>query len=219
MVSGKGDAVGLPDRKLQVRSFHVARNFLTQFRKEFCHQTVRGNAFPVLGFKKLFTNHPLSVDEKISGTRHSLKLAGGFVIHNLVLAQDLGIRISEHGKIYLAAIGEGFQDRHAVIADRSEFDPLFLESCLGVLQLDQLPFAIGSPIRGTEEEEHRSLRSLQTFQRLFMAELVASGKRWRFLADGKSNRSEYLKRGDADGTVFKRPLDRYALPQMPHCLR
>ena len=190
MVSGKGDAVGLPDRKLQVRRFHAASDFLAQFRKKFCHQAVRGDSFPVLGLKKLFTNHALRVDEKISGTRHSLKLAGGFVIHNLVLAQDLGIRIGEHGKIYLAAIGERFQDRHAVIADRSEFDPLFLESCLGVLQLDQLPFAVGSPIRGTEEEENRAVRALQAFQRLLPPELVGGGKFRRLLSDRKANRSQ-----------------------------
>jgi hypothetical protein len=37
---------------------------------------------------------------------------------------------------------------------------LLLEFCFGDLQLNQLPFAVGSPVRRTEEEENRAARGL-----------------------------------------------------------
>ena len=120
---------------------------------------------------------PLGVDEEISGTRHAVELSRGLGVQNLVGANDLGIGIGEHGEIDLAAIREVFQYGFAVVADRRELDSLLLESCFGILQLDQLPFAVGSPIRGTEKEQDRAVRSFQAFQCLLLAELVAKRKR------------------------------------------
>lgn len=90
------------------------------------------------------------------------------------------------------AIGEVFEYGFGVVADRREANPLLLESCLGVLQLNQLPFAVGSPIRGTEEEENRAVRSPETFQGLFVAKLVASGKNRCLPPDGEPKRREQL---------------------------
>ena len=114
-------------------------------------------------------------------------------VQNLIGPNRFGIRVGKQGKFNLAAVREIFQDLFAVVADRREFDPLLLESCFGALQLDQLPFAVGSPIGGTEEEENRAVRSFQTFERLFLAELVASRKCGRFLSNGEPNRSEQLR--------------------------
>jgi hypothetical protein len=49
-------------------------------------------------------------------------------------------------------IGEVLEDRLTVIADGCDLDPALFEPFLGVLQLDQLRFAEGSPIGGTEEK-------------------------------------------------------------------
>ena len=57
------------------------------------------------------------------------------------------------------AAREIFQDLDRVIADAREFDPLLLESRFRTLQLNQLPSAVRSAIRGTEKEENRALRS------------------------------------------------------------
>jgi hypothetical protein len=54
---------------------------------------------------------------------------------------------------------EVFEDCRAVVANRRQLDPLLLESFFGVLQLDELRFAIRSPIGGAEEEENRSVCS------------------------------------------------------------
>ena len=187
---GKAGAIGLLDRELKVGRFDGIRDFLAQFRKEFGNHVVSGKPLPVLRFEELFSNHAVGVDEEISGARHALELADGFDVQNLIGANDFGVGVGEQGEIDLPAVREIFQYGFAVIADRREFDSLLLESCFGVLQLDQLPFAVGSPIRGTEKEQNRAVRSLQTFQRLFLAKLVARGKGGRLLSDGEPNRSE-----------------------------
>jgi hypothetical protein len=53
-----------------------------------------------------------------------------------------------------------FQDLLRVIADGRQLDPLLFEPRDGALQLNQLPFAEGSPIGGTEKEKNRAVRSL-----------------------------------------------------------
>lgn len=68
---------------------------------------------------------------------------------------------------------EVFQNSLGIVADRSKFDPLFLESRFRVLQLDQLPFAVGSPIGRTEEEKNCAFGTLKGPQILRMAKLIA----------------------------------------------
>lgn len=99
----------------------------------------------------------MGIDEEISGARHTLVLARSLYVQNLVGAKDLGIGVGQQGEFDLTAIREVFQNGFAVIANRRELNSLLLESGFCVLQLYQLPFAIGSPVRGTKKEENRSL--------------------------------------------------------------
>src|SRR5206468_5480804 len=103
------------------------------------------------------------VEKEISGTSHIFELPRGLGVHNLVGANDLGVGVREQREIDLAAAGEVFQYGFAIVADTRQLDSLLLELCFGVLQLNQLPFAVGSPIRGPEEQQNRAMRSLQTF--------------------------------------------------------
>jgi len=190
IASWKAGAIGLLDRKLKVRCFYGVVYFLAQLRKKPCNHIVSGKPLTVLRFKEFFSNHALSVDEEISRARHTLVLAHGLDVENLVGTKDFGVRVGEQGKINLPAVRKVFQNGLSVIADRREFDSLLFESCFCVLQLNQLPFAVGSPVRGTEKQENRSVSSLQTVQRLVLAKLVASRKCRRLLSDGETNRSE-----------------------------
>jgi hypothetical protein len=52
-----------------------------------------------------------------------------------------------------------FEYLFRVIADGRQLDPLRFESWDSALQLDQLPFAEGSPVSGTEKEENGAVRS------------------------------------------------------------
>ena len=60
--------------------------------------------------------------------------------------------------------GEEFQDFFGVVADGGQLDSLFFESLYGALQLDQLPFAEGSPVGGTEKKKDCAVRPFQAFE-------------------------------------------------------
>ena len=63
------------------------------------------------------------------------------------------------------------------------------------------------------------MRSFQTFQGLFLAELVASRKCGRLLSDCESNRSENFEGGNVDRIAFESAPDRDAVSQMTGSLR
>ena len=67
--------------------------------------------------------------------------------------------VGQQRKHDLVPLGEVLQDRRIVIADRGQLDPLLLKSWFRILQLDQLRFAEGSPIRGPKEKKNCSVRS------------------------------------------------------------
>ena len=71
------------------------------------------------------------------------------------------------------AVGEKFQDFFRVIADGRELEPLLLEPWHGALQLDQLPCAEGSPVRGTEKEQNRAVLAFQGVQSLLPSRPLA----------------------------------------------
>jgi hypothetical protein len=187
---GKRGAIGLLNHKLKVGRLKSVRDFLAQFRKKFGDHIVSRKSLPVFGFEEFFSNHAARVYEEVSGPRHAIELTRGLSVQNLIGANDFGIGIGKQGEIDLAAIRKVFQYGFVVVADPRELESLLFESRLGVLQLDQLPFAIGSPIRGTEKEENRAVRSFQTFQCLFVSKLVAKGKGRRLLPDRESDGSE-----------------------------
>jgi hypothetical protein len=55
------------------------------------------------------------------------------------------------------------------------------------LQLDQLLFAVRSPVGRTDEEKHGTFGPFQRREVLFMAELIASRERRGLLADAQAN--------------------------------
>ena len=71
-------------------------------------------------------------------------------------------------------VSKVFQDFFRVIADGRQLDPLLFESRDGALQLDQLPFAERSPVRGAEKKKYGAVRSFQRFQSLYPAKLVVN---------------------------------------------
>jgi hypothetical protein len=82
------------------------------------------------------------------------------------------------------AVGEEFQDFFVVIAESGKLDALLFESRKSGLQLDQLPFAEGSPIGGTEKEENGAVGTFECLKGLCVTKLIVRGKGGSFLADG-----------------------------------
>jgi hypothetical protein len=71
-------------------------------------------------------------------------------------------------------VSKVIQDFFRVIADGRQLDPLLFESRDGALQLDQLPFAKRSPVRGAEKEQNGAVRSFQGIESLYPAKLVVN---------------------------------------------
>src|SRR4029077_14026859 len=138
--------IGLLERELQMRRFGGAGDFFAQFGEKLGNDVIAGKAFAIFGLEEFLADDALGIDEEVSGARHSFELADGFGVQDLVGANGLGIGIGQQRKIDFAAVREIFQDFGAVVADGGELDPLLLKSGLGCLQLDQLPFAVGSPV-------------------------------------------------------------------------
>ncbi len=116
--------------------------------------------------------------------------AGRFGIQDAIRLDGLGLRIREERVFDLVAVREIFQDFFAIVTDGRQLDALLFESCDGALQLDQLPFAKGSPICGTEKEKNRAVRSFERLERLCPPKLVARRKGWSLLSRRESDRHQ-----------------------------
>src|SRR5271169_703065 len=166
-----------------MRGFDGFGYFLAEFRKEFGHDAVSGKPLAVPGFEKLFADDAFRVDEEISGAGKALLHPGRLLIEDAIRLDDPGLGVPEQGVLDLVPVGEKLQDFFRVIADGRQLDPLLFESRNCTLQLDQLPFAEGSPVGGTEKQKHRAVRSFQGIERLHPAKLVAKRKSWSLLID------------------------------------
>ena len=95
------------------------------------------------------------------------------------------------------------------------FIPCASNSRFCVLQLDQLPFAVRSPVGGTEKQENGSLWSFQCFQALYASQLVASGKIGGFLSYCQANfRMHPPQRSQVDGIAVERSRGGHTISQV-----
>jgi hypothetical protein len=187
-VAGDHRAVGLGQGELKMRRFHFLAHLLGEFRKELAHYVVRRKAVRVLCLKIHLANNALRIDVDEPRVRHPLGHAVRLRVKDIEAANHFGILIGKQWKFDFVPAGKVLQDHWTVITDRRELDTLGFKSLFCILQLHELRFAEGSPIRGTEEEKHRAVRPLERLIGLLVPKLVTDGKRWRFLPDRKSDR-------------------------------
>src|SRR5713226_1013239 len=170
----KAGSIGLFDGEAQVRGFDLVGYLVAQRREQLTNHIVPGKSLPVLRFEELFPNRAFGIDEEVPGPRHALELSDRLGVQDFIGPKGFRIRIGEQRKLDLAPVREGLQYFLAVIADGRYFDPLVFKSCFRVLQLDQLPLAVGSPVGRTEKEKNRAVRSFQRIEALLSAKLVAT---------------------------------------------
>jgi hypothetical protein len=120
--------------------------------------------------------------------RHPLFLPRRLRIQNAEAGDDPGIGVGQKRKVDFVPVGEVLEDRLTVITDGRDRDSVLFESLFGILQLDELRFAEGSPIGGTEEKKNRTVRPLQCLNGLATAKLVTRREGWRFLSYSQSDR-------------------------------
>src|SRR6267143_2350539 len=187
--------------------------FLAQFREKFGNNAISRKPLPVFRFEELFSNDAVGINKKISRASIALLHSSGFMIEDSISPDGLRVWVREHRVVDLVAVGKIFQDFFRVIADGRQLDPLLFESRDCALQMDQLPFAKRSPVRRTEKEKNRALRSFQGIESLHVAKLVVERKSGSLLTDRESNRHQldgsYLNR-----TAIKRATDGYTVSQM-----
>src|SRR5260370_937639 len=132
----------------------------------------------------------------LHGIRHDLNglvallHSSGFCVENAVGLDELRVRVRKHWVFDLVPASEVFQDFFRVIADGRQLDPLLLESRDGALQLDQLPFAEGSPVRGTEKEKNGAVRSFEAVESLYPPKLSPNRKNGTFVTDPDPDRHQ-----------------------------
>jgi hypothetical protein len=196
-----------------VRSLDIIDYFFAELGKKLRDDVVARQSLSILGFKKLLANDAFRINKEIAGSGHAFELSNRFGVQDVVIANDFRIGIGEHRKIDLLPVREKLQDGFGIIADRRQLDALFFESRLSALQLDQLPFAVGSPIGRAEEKKNGSFRTFQRLKRVFTAKLVARRKRGRLLAYFKPDRCQLLNGCNPNGITLKRALDRDAISE------
>jgi hypothetical protein len=201
-----------------MRAFDIVCHFVTQRREKPANNVVSGKSFPVLHFEELLSNSAFGIDEEIPRAGHALELSGPLGIQNLIGPNSFRIRIGEQRKLDLATVGEILQYFLAVIADCRQFDPLLFKSCFCVLQLDQLPFAVGSPVGRAEKQKNGAVWSFQRIQALLLAKLVARRESGRLPPHCESNASERLEGGDVENIALNGATDGDAVAEMTNGL-
>ena len=181
--SRKRRGIGLLRHELKMRCIDRRRDICGKFRKQLLDDVVAGQPVAVLCFEEFFADDAVRPDEKVAGACHAGELSGRLGVEHAVRPNNRGIRVREQWNIDPAAIGEALQDWLAIVADRRKPDTLLLESFFGLLQLNQLSFAVRSPISGSEKQEHGAAGPLQRVEGLFTSRLVASDESRRLLTD------------------------------------
>jgi hypothetical protein len=144
--SWKARSIGLFDRQVKVRCLEIVGYFVAQRWEKLADNIVPRESLSVFRFEELLPNNSFSVDKEIPGPRHPFILSGTLGVQNVIGPNGFRIGIGEQRKINFATVCERLHYFHAVVADCRQLDPLLFKSCFCVLQLDQLPFAVRSPI-------------------------------------------------------------------------
>src|SRR5260370_32492413 len=98
---------------------------------------------------------------------HATTETRGLLIEHPEAPDDRRVGIGEQRIGNMLPVREVLQDRLTVVADGSEPDSTLSKLRLGIAQLDQLLFAVGSPIGRAEEQEDDAIGPRQTLDCLF----------------------------------------------------
>lgn len=99
------------------------------------------------------------VDDKSARVRNPVRAGARLrlFVQDAKAPDDRGPRVGDQREPDSARVGELLQRRRRIVTDRNESEPLLADLIVAALQLDELRLAVGSPIGGAEEHEHRAL--------------------------------------------------------------
>jgi hypothetical protein len=118
----------------------------------------------------------------------------------------------------MSPLGEVFQDCFRIVTECSYLDALTLKSRFRGLQLDQLLFAVRSPIGGTNKQKNRSLWPSQRIEGLLVAKLIAGREGQGLPAGGQPNLCNHIEGSYLNDVVAQRALNSNDFAQVTHRL-
>ncbi len=134
---------------------------------------------------------PLGVHDECAGVRDAERLAGRCRIQDAEAFDHFGPFVRQERKRDTTCRGKRLQGRRWIVADGCQPDAALLEIGCTLLQLHELRLAVGSPISGSEEHEHRTVGSEHGLQRLRAAVLVDQGEIWNARANLRAQLVEF----------------------------
>ncbi len=155
--AGNAFVVGLPKVYLKVRRFDRVCDIRNQFRKEFGHDAMPGLPSTVFRLEKLLPNSSRGIKEKITRPGHAFEESRSFGIEEAVFPDDRGIGIGKQWEADQVPVSEIFQDGFTVVADGGQLNSMLFKLRQSAMQLDQLPFAVGSPVGRTKKQKYRAI--------------------------------------------------------------
>lgn len=96
---------------------------------------------------------PISADHDRCGVGYAVSLPAGLFVAKAKCVDRFALRVREERKFQLCLVGEAFEDVNRIVTDAHNLESRVLDLFQVLLQLYQLPFAEGSPIRGAIEDD------------------------------------------------------------------
>src|SRR5438552_4138612 len=128
---------------------------------------------------EIFRDHDTAIVQYICsriGNAEAWRFLGYGLVEDAVAADHLGLRIGEQRETNVFPVGESLHDIDAVVADRRKTEAPLLDTRAVLFQLDQLGFAVRSPIGRAIENEQRALGTQDRTQRALRPVLIGQPK-------------------------------------------
>jgi hypothetical protein len=122
--------------------------------------------FAVSFIENLGTDFVFRVDQHRAGVGHPVP------VFNVKLSNRFAVHVRQQRECDLLFFRKLFQYVHLVVADTNQLNSCFFEFLDVVLQLNQMLFAEGSPVRGPVKDQSHGIRFRKLTNRDFVAVLI-----------------------------------------------
>ncbi len=145
-----------------------------------------GGAVSVMFEEEFGLDDAGAVDDEGAWMGDAVPAGGGLAVADAEGVDGLAFRVGQEREGDGAFLGESSEEGLAVVADGDDLAAGCLDGFKALLQLDQLRFAVGSPIGRAMEDEGDGAQLEEGGERAFLSVLIAEGEVGRGLADGEA---------------------------------
>ena len=158
---------------------------------EIADQNVRGGVALRVCFLEIFRlHHAVGANQVFAGVGNAVELMrfSDARIEDSECPDHLGVGIGEKRHGQTAALREIPQKLRTIEANRRDVDAFSFKGLALPIQLNQLAFAVRSPIRRTVKQQQQAVRPLERFKGLALAVLVDGLEGRNLLPNGRAGR-------------------------------